>query len=387
MARFRPTRQLTSQGRLPREVVEAMRAELPTVADDVVAAIIAGVPSYQDALSGPMGETIKMAVRIALDGFLVIAPRENDPRTPRAPALDGAYQLGRGEARNGRTPEALLAAYRIGARTAWRLLSAIALRTGLSSEGLADFAELVFAYIDELSDASAAGHADERDSAGRVRQRYLEMLAGQLLSGAAATVVDDTAERAGWEPPSTLTAVLLPVAQVGAVIPSLPSATIELPEVPDLAGIALLLVPDLHDAGRAVLLRTVSGRSAVVGPSRPWREAKASYVRARRAQESGYDGDTERHLVNLILSADPEARADLRAAVLAPLAGTRAGTAEKLTETLRAWLLHHGRRDEIAAHLFVHPQTVRYRMNQLRELYGDDLDDPATVLALTVALG
>jgi len=60
---------------------------------------------------------------------------------------------------------------------------------------------------------------------------------------------------------------------------------------------------------------------------------------------------------------------------------------EKLTETLRAWLLHHGRRDEIAEELFVHPQTVRYRMGQLRELYGDRLTDARTVLELTVALG
>ena len=41
----------------------------------------------------------------------------------------------------------------------------------------------------------------------------------------------------------------------------------------------------------------------------------------------------------------------------------------------------------MAADLFVHPQTVRYRMGQLRELYGDRLDDPAQVLELTVALG
>jgi DNA-binding PucR family transcriptional regulator len=36
--------------------------------------------------------------------------------------------------------------------------------------------------------------------------------------------------------------------------------------------------------------------------------------------------------------------------------------------------------------LFVHPQTVRYRMGQLRDLYGDDLEDPDTVLALTLAI-
>ncbi|MDT5289238.1 MAG: hypothetical protein QOF88_4127, partial [Mycobacterium sp.] len=51
-----------------------------------------------------------------------------------------------------------------------------------------------------------------------------------------------------------------------------------------------------------------------------------------------------------------------------------------------AWLLHHGRRDDVAAALFVHPQTVRYRMGQLRELFGDDLADPRVVEDLTVAL-
>ena len=87
-----------------------------------------------------------------------------------------------------------------------------------------------------------------------------------------------------------------------------------------------------------------------------------------------------------MLTADPEALADLRARALAPLADLRPGTAEKLTDTLRSWLFHHGRREDVAAELFVHPQTVRYRMGQLRDLYGDRLDDPETVLDLTIAL-
>ena len=78
--------------------------------------------------------------------------------------------------------------------------------------------------------------------------------------------------------------------------------------------------------------------------------------------------------------------ADLRTRVLAPLADLRPATRQKLAETLRAWLLHQGRRDDVAAALFVHPQTVRYRMGQLRELYGDRLDDPETIRDLTLAL-
>ena len=86
------------------------------------------------------------------------------------------------------------------------------------------------------------------------------------------------------------------------------------------------------------------------------------------------------------LDRDPDARADLRARVLAPLADLRPSTAEKLAETLRSWLLHHGRRDAVAEELFVHAQTVRYRVQQLREVYGDRLEDPAFVLEATLAL-
>ena len=49
----------------------------------------------------------------------------------------------------------------------------------------------------------------------------------------------------------------------------------------------------------------------------------------------------------------------------------RPATRERLEETLRSWLLHQGRRDAVAADLHIHAQTVRYRMGQVRALYGD----------------
>lgn len=374
--------------RLPPRAVERMRAELPEVAEHVVAAIIDEVPSYTDAFSGPMGETIRNAVQLALGGFLSLASgrRGADVTTPTAPAVDGAYQLGRGEARSGRSTEAILAAYRIGARVSWREMSTTAVRNGLDGETLVAFAELVFAYIDELSAASVAGHTDELATTGRVRQRRLERIAHHLLGGAPADAVLAAAERAGWDPPKTLTAVIVPEAQVRPVLAAVSPATIAAGEAPELDEAVLLLVPDAHGHRRTALLRTLGTRGCTAGPPRPWLEARASYDRALRARAAGLDLDTEAHLVPLVLDADPDARADLRAQLLAPLAGLRPGTAEKLTDTLRSWVLHHGRRDAVAAELFVHPQTVRYRLGQLRELYGDRLDDPETVLALTVAL-
>jgi DNA-binding PucR family transcriptional regulator len=57
-----------------------------------------------------------------------------------------------------------------------------------------------------------------------------------------------------------------------------------------------------------------------------------------------------------------------------------------LSETLLAWLDHQGRVPEIAAALNVHPQTVRYRLGRLRELFGAQLDDPQVRFELALVL-
>jgi DNA-binding PucR family transcriptional regulator len=72
--------------------------------------------------------------------------------------------------------------------------------------------------------------------------------------------------------------------------------------------------------------------------------------------------------------------------VLAPLADLPPATQDRLAETLLSWLLHQGRRDAVAAELHVHAQTVRYRMGQVRELFGDRLGDPTVVRELVIAL-
>lgn len=364
---------------LDETTVTALRAALTSTADEVVEAIIDEVPSYANALSGRMGVTIRRAVRTALGHYLDLA----SGNATGGDAGDAAYELGRGEVRDGRSMDALLSAYRVGARVAWRCLAAGAVPAGLPAAEVAKFAELTFAYIDELSAASAAGHADELAARGRAQERHLEHLARDLLAGASPDVLLASVQRAGWQPPVSLTAVLLPAAQARPAYRALDdSGTLVLDDLPDATGV--LLVPD---ADRPHLLRQLTDRTAVVGPARPWMRASASYARAVRARLLSSDiRDTEDHLPELVLSADADAFADLRARALAPLRTLPAATARRLEETLRAWLLHQGRRDEVAAALFVHPQTVRYRMSQLRELFPD-LASAQRVLELTLAVG
>ena len=369
-------------------IVAELEEILPSVGESVVNAVIGQVPSYQDAWAdAKMAGIIQTAVQVALSGFLAAAAGGADDLASATPgAVQGAFGLGGGEARSGRSTEALLAAYRVGARTAWRELSAGALAAGLEPEALVEFAALVFAWIDEISDASVAGHAAEVASSGRARQRLLARLGQHLVEGATAEVIDDAAADAEWTHPDTLTAALVPSAQLAAVLSSIPQATLELEEQPELPGVAVLLVPDIEGHRRSALIAAAAGRGASIGPAKPWRDVRVSYLRAVRAHHAGLTGDTDQHLVALVLGADPEALADLRRRVLEPLDGIRANSREKLIETLRSWLAHQGRREDIAADLFIHPQTVRYRVAQLREAYGDHLDDPHWVLALTLAL-
>src|SRR5207253_1536291 len=122
-----------------------------------------------------------------------------------------------------------------------------------------------------------------------------------------------------------------------------------------------LLVPDTGPA-RSTVWRALAQEPAVVGPAKPWTEVARSYHRAVRVlQLHGMrpgGADTEELLTDLILSADPYSLADLRERVLAPLAELPGPTAARLTETLLSWLMHQGRREDVARELTIHPQTV-----------------------------
>ncbi|AGL18906.1 CdaR family transcriptional regulator [Actinoplanes sp. N902-109] len=381
--------------RLSPEVVAPLREGLSEVAVQTIDAIMNEVPAYSEPFAGELGAKIERAVQAALGTFLSLVARAHGPDTqsPLAPALEAAYALGRGEARSGRSLDALLGAYRVGARVAWRELARISVRSGQPAPIIAHFAELVFAYIDELSAASVAGHADELASSGRARLRHLEQLARALLAGEAEHTVLAAAERAEWSPPQTLTAVLVPERAARTVVDSLDARTLQLDDAgPAVPAFSVLLVPDADGTSRAAVMALLRGQSAVVGPARPWLQARASYDRAVRTLQipglspTGQVVDTEDHLAALVLTADPQALADLRAKVLAPLAGGRDSAAAKLVETLRSWLRHQGRREDVAAELFIHPQTVRYRMTRLREIYGDRLTDPEWLSSLVIAL-
>jgi len=147
---------------VPPEAANVLRPVLPALADEAIAAIAHEVPDYAGAMEGEFGQVVRLGVEVAFNRFFDrLAGREPDPATSQRTYVD----LGRGEFHAGRSLDALLAAYRVGARLAWRRFVAAGVEGGLPPEALYSLGEAIFAYIDELSAESAEGYAEEQSVA------------------------------------------------------------------------------------------------------------------------------------------------------------------------------------------------------------------------------
>lgn len=374
---------------LPADLSDRLRPHLPAVVDEVIATIARDVPSYARPLEGRFGERARQGAEAALGRFLDLAGTAQ-------PALGGAdrqmaRRLGRGELRHGRSMTVLLAAYRSGARVAFRRFAAHAQDAGVDPGALVPLAEATFAYIDELSSASVEGYAAEQSARTEQRDLLRVELLTLLLSGAAdPAAAAEAATAAGWPPPTTVVAIIVASANAEGLGTALgPQALLG----PHSNAIVALVPAPSGPAGHANLAGSLRGRAAVLGPARPWTAAASSLrmaMRAARLAHSGVlSGDPlviDDHLATVILHSDPELIGELAAKTLAPLHSVRAGTAQRLAETLLWWLALRGERRRVAQALHVHPQTVSYRVGRLRELFGTTLDDPDKRFQLEMAL-
>ena len=371
---------------LPAGFGERVRPFLSDVVDEVIRSIPSEVPSYARPLEGRFGQGVRVGVEVALGRFLDLPGTTGPALAPQD--RDVYLALGRGELLQGRSLEALLAAYRVGARVAFRRFATLAeqIDPGL----LMPLAESVFAYIDELSAVSAEGYATEQSQrAGESDRRRGELLA-LLMSGTAdAPSVAAAAAAAGWAVPDEVVAVVVEEERGGGLRTRLgPDAL-----VAAYGGEVVALVPAPRATAREGLRSALTGWRAAVGPARPWAAAAVSLRLAQQAAVLLARGVVEddpvfvdEHLADLVVHRDPELVASLAAARLAPLDALRDSSRERFAETLLAWLQHRGERQHVAAALHVHPQTVGYRLTRLREMFGAALEDPQARFELEVAL-
>ena len=376
---------------VPPRLGRAIRAHVPSISDEVIAAIRERVPAYRRPLRGRFGAGIRRGVEEALAQFAELI---SEPGLDRAERDEVYRALGRVEFRDRRSLDSLLAAYRLGARVAWRRIASLAIDAGLDRRALALLAEAVFAYIDELSALSIEGYADAQTAAAGEADRHRRRLVRLLLAEPAPeeAAIRDAARLAAWEPPATLAALVWSgdgrriAARLGAG-----TLTLDADEGP---GVSLIADPEAPGR-RAELERALSGALGALGPTVPWREAASSAARAREAHRLAVGGvitaagplvAASDHLSELVAHGDELLLTELAERRLSALAGETSASRRRLEATLRSWLDHQGEVGRVAAELHVHPQTVRYRVGRLRGLLGEVLDDPRGRFELALAL-
>jgi hypothetical protein len=377
--------------RLPSDLADALRPALPGLAEEIIGAIGREVPEYARPLEGPFGRGLRAGVERALGRFVETL---TDPTADEGAA--GSRQiyvaLGRGEMRAGRSLDALLSAYRLGARIAWERCVEAGQAAGHDPATLYQLATAIFSYIDRISAESVEGYATEQSATLAERQRRRRALVRVLArEDAGAEEVRDLAQLAVWPRPATVAGLVVRADDGDRLASRLGGEAIVVAE----QGLALAFVPDPDAPGRhAELTTALDGVAASLGPTVPLERAAGSLARAQAAfglQESGVLPPScplvcDEHLPTLMLHGDGALAADLAARALAPLEEVRDGTRARLTETLAAWLDEPGQVSRVAERLHVHPQTVRYRMAQLRELFGDRLEDPDARFELALAI-
>ncbi|MFD1213453.1 PucR family transcriptional regulator [Arthrobacter sp. GCM10027362] len=375
---------------LPREIVDVLRPMMPGIVEAIIATVPQTVPAYARPIEGRFGRGLRSGVAVALDRFLQL------PGT-RLPALSEENRqlvagLGSGEFRQGRSMDALLSAYRMGARVTFRELSRISLEQNLGLSVVVNLGESILAYIDELSAVSAEAYAFERsERAGAVERRRTELLELLLHGQADEAALRQAASMADWVLPARLAVVTLPLDRADGLRLQLGPGALVVERETDVVA----LVPARQSkAVQDHLEKALRGRSASVGPAGGWQQVPESLrlaVLAAAVMPSRENPDdppvwAHDHLDQIILGIEPTAVAELAQRRLAPLQRLRPAQREKLARTLLSWLRHWGQRASMAAELGIHVQTVGYRVAQLRELFGTELEDPQARFELELVL-
>jgi hypothetical protein len=373
---------------LPAEIADAIEPELPVATEEILTTIASEVPEYARPLEGTFGAGIRTGVTEALRQFVALI---RDPDAGREPGRDVYVALGRGELRQGRTLDSLQSAYRIGARVAWRRVSAAARRGGAEPEQLGLLAEAIFAYIDELSADSVEGYARaQREQEGERQRRRRELLALLLRDPPAEEPdVRSAAQAAGWRLPGSIAPLAAAEADLTRLARRLSADAL----AASVGGIGCALVPGSAGARTEVEAATEQ-LSAAFGPAVPRAELSGAWALAAaalRAGEAGaIDADglivAEEHLPELLLFESGGLAQRLAERTLAPLDELTPAARARMEETALAFVRHGGNAAAMARALHLHPQTIRYRLTRLRELFGDSLDDADDRFELELAL-
>jgi purine catabolism regulator len=364
-------------------------------------AVVTLVRWDDSAGEAPQREAIERACAAGIDLFLATA-REARPATQRE--MREVAQLGILQARSAQSVEPVLAAYRMAARVAWNaILRAWRDHPDASPEALVHTANYVFTALDQIAAQVTRTYVHAREQhlmrGTRARTRLLHSLISDTFDDELVLQKQALAIQLKLAPAYLVLVVKSDDDRAQDLLTELELPARALADVTDPHTLVVLWpadrpgsvtgVDDLVEAVRA-RGRTSRLRAGLGGEHPGLRGISRSYLEAQQAVEVGRKLWPERLLHHydavapyLVLAQNPLLIERYVRHVLGPL--ERGDSRGALLETLEA-VLARGTVKEAATQLSLHRHTVLYRLDKLRELLRDDLDDQALRQQLRLAL-
>ncbi|MFI6493301.1 PucR family transcriptional regulator [Streptomyces sp. NPDC050564] len=375
-------------------VASALLARLPELGERMAQRIRAEVDAYQDASLIPF-DSLRRSCTANADLIL------SHFHTADAPEPSPARETGRIRAEQGMPLADTLHAYRIGFELLWsEFIAEARTHPEVTDAQLVSQSAEIWALFGRYAEAVAAAHRETSAELTLQREARRSALVEALFTGVISdrTTLWEAARELGL-PEQGPYAVAVAVADAPGEEPlagieaalrqaQLPSAWRLLPD--QQIGVVALATP----TAESTCLRTLRRARARVGvsPGFPSLRDVPQALRFARLALAGLPGTGpgvarfDDNLLAMVVAAAPAEAAHLTEVVLKPVFDLPAAERARLLTTLEHWFAAAGSAAEAARTLFVHPNTVRYRLRRIEELTGRALSDPRAVADLGAAL-
>jgi hypothetical protein len=345
-------------------------------------AIRAALPRYHKVSD----ETLEAGIRTEVDVVLSVAPAGREAVSDRV--LARLAEIGEERARAGVPIEDMLLAWREGVQVVLDQTRDAAEQLGIGAQELHVIVEALIAWSDRAMAVVAAGHRGEELTLVRQQQdARAQLVLGLLLGTLAPGDARARAQAHGFDLDHDYVAIRAPLdtdANRSSLERVLGFHETKRPR----AGLSTVIDGDL-----AGLLRGAPSVSTPfpigVGPTRSLERLAESFELATRALSTarafGRVGTTTLDALGLLpaVLADAAVGDALCQRYLDPLPDSFGG---EIVASLRTYFEAEMHVERAAQRLFVHPNTLRYRIGRFEEVTGVSLRDPRTAFEVWWAL-
>ena len=290
-------------------------------------------------------------------------------RRPTEAELSFAEELGRARAGQGVPIEAVLGAIHVAERAIWSRTREVAEQDGVPVELLLDARELYDDWSEAIRARLITAHRAAEADRGRPAVDRDAALLQRLLEGGSAAAL--AAAEAGLPVGDGLWVLVSRPADAGEAIAMERSLRTHARTVCALTDARLVAV--LTEAPVAAAAGTPAGLAGPVGPEELGAARRLAAAALAAAEAAGKSGVV--HIADVATLAAVVDRADLAGVLLdrhRPARTTLSPSTEAVVRAVTAWLEADRDVSAAAAALFVHPNTVRNRVQRFADVTGVD---------------